>query len=55
MRTVLAAVLALLAPPACSPTCDPPRHMVSYQALDGFPNFKCVAGPVPATNAPRRP
>jgi hypothetical protein len=50
---LLAGALLLLSQAGCAAGCDPPRRMVQYQALDGAPNYKCVAEP-PAPNAARR-
>ena len=46
LAVLAAALFLLIGQSACTATCDPPRHMVSYQTLDGFPNYRCV-GPTP--------
>lgn len=46
LAVLAAAVLLLLGQSACTATCDPPRHIVSYLGLDSFPNYRCV-GPTP--------
>ena len=33
-------------------TCDPPRHMVAVETIDGFGHHECVYGPVPASPTP---
>lgn len=56
---LVVAGLALLAVSGCATIgCDPPRHMVSYKAIDGFPGYRCVAdgsGPVAPPPARSKP
>jgi len=60
VRLALLALVALLAAStACSVTCDPPRHVVVVQTLDGWSHHECVSTPTsppgtpPAANARR--